>query len=143
MELAFTLRPTQSFAAMAVHIGQLLRELYLQSGLKMERFREGVPYSGKTIYYHFGQEHLNTQILENYEEGLKKLGIEIDIWSLIARRRKGYTFEEALASTSLVSEPGPAHPPTAAELLRLAAAALEKEQAASAPERDKRPYQHD
>lgn len=142
MELHTTVRPIQSFAAMAVHIGQLLRDLYLNSGLKMERFRDGIPYSDKTIYYHFSKEHLNTEILENYEIGLKKLGIEVDIWSLIARRRKGYTLEEALGA-STASEPIPTKELGAVELLRRAADILEKERSATALDRDKRPYQHD
>lgn len=140
MKTAYSLRMAPSFAAMAVHIGQVLRDIYLGTGLKMDKFREGVPYSDKTIYYHFGQSHLNTQILENYEAGLKKLGIRIDIWDVITRRRKGYSFEEAMhpttvdPSVSYVQEPSG---PSVADLLRQAAAQLEKAQQTPAPDRDK------
>lgn len=142
METTYTLRVAPTFAAMAVHIGKVLRDIYLGTGLKMEKFREGVPFSDKTIYYHFGQEHLNTQILEKYEEGLKKLGIYIDIWDLITRRRKGYSFEEAMNSPMVAEEPAAyarsiKPEPSVADLLRQAAAQLERERAAPAPERDK------
>lgn len=122
---------------MAVHLGQILRELYLDTGLKMERFREGVPYSDKTIYYHFKQAHLNTQILENYEDGLKKLGINVDIWALIARKRKGYTVHESMHTVA--GDPPVAYgtPDTPANLLRRAAELLEQERSAPAPDRDK------
>lgn len=126
---------------MAVHIGHVLRDLYLNSGLKMDRFRDGVPYSDKTIYYHFSQENLNTKILENYEEGLKKLGIEVDIWGIIARRRKGYSFEEAI-SDSRVSEPQTTREPSVAELLRQAATMLEKAQSIPVGDRETKGYRH-
>lgn len=128
---------------MAIGIGTILRDLYLNSGFKMDFFSAEIGFSEKTVYYHFKQDHLSTHILEKYEVGLKKLGKDLDIWAHIARRKKGYSFEEASSGTTRVSEPVQAPERSAAELLRLAAAALEKEQAASAPERDKRPYQHD
>lgn len=123
---------------MAVHLGQVLRELYLETGLKMERFRDGIPYASKTIYYHFQQTHLNTEILENYEQGLKKLGFPVDIWDLIARKRHGETLERPMHS-STVSEPAAPYgkPDTAADLLRRAAELLDKERSAPAPNRDK------
>lgn len=73
---------------MPVNVGKVLRELYLSTGLKMERFREAVTFSNKTIYYHFRQKDLNTAILRRYEAGLKKLGKDVDIWQLLADKSR-------------------------------------------------------
>lgn len=136
------LRATPTFAAMAVHIGMVLRELYLATGLKMERFRDGVPFSDKTIYYHFGQADLNTSILQKYEDGLKKLGFTVDIWDVISRKRRGENITQLLGGDVWhVQEPGTPYgrrtdQQQAADLLRQAADLLSKG-SSPAPDRDK------
>lgn len=136
---------TGSFAPMPVHVGKVLRELYLSTGLKMERFRDAVTFSNKTIYYHFGQEDLNTAILRRYEAGLKKLGKDIDIWQILAEKSRDESgaasgngnasadYEAALHGQhvpSVTAEPE-AEPygdeNTVAELLRKAADLLDKQ----------------
>jgi hypothetical protein len=127
---------------MSVHIGKLLRELYLASGIKMARFAAAMNASNKTIYYHFGQADLHTSILETYEHGLKDLGFEVDIWEMIYRKRRGEEITPASLrknSTLVVSEPSVAYhndQVKAAELLRQAADLLSKPQG-PAPDRDK------
>lgn len=110
-----------------VHIGKLLRELYLGTGLKMERFTEAVDYADKTIYYHFKQEQLNTGILDQYEAGLRKLGFPVDIWELICMRRKGGSGTELLREPPPAPYGEPEQGESSVELLRRAADALEKE----------------
>lgn len=127
---------------MAVHVGMVLRELYLATGLKMERFRDGVPFSDKTIYYHFGQTDLNTSILQKYEEGLKKLGFTVDIWDMISRKRRGENITQLLSNDPwTVKEPAAPYgqrssQEQAADLLRKAADLL-SQPTPPAPERDK------
>lgn len=134
-----SLRATPTFVAMdAWHVGKVLRELYLSTGFKMEHFAAGVAYDEKTIYYHFGKEKLSTGILEKYEDGLKKLGVDIDIYAHISRKRKGYDVSEP--SLRMVAEEVPPYlrtPPSVADLLRQAADQLEKERQGPAPDRDK------
>jgi len=140
MEIAHYMRALGTFVPMEVHIGKLLRELYLATGVKMERFASALNHSPKTIYYHFGQEHLNTAILEAYEVGLKSLGREVDIWDMISRKRKGYDVLPA-DDPWVASDPAAQYkrlpPPSVADLLRQAADQLEKERSAPAPDRDK------
>lgn len=131
-ETACTLRQLGNFAPMSVvHLGKVLRELYLKSGLKMDRFRLAVDFSAKTIYYHFGQEDLHTSILDRYEDGLRSLGMDVDLWELIARRRRAVR-GEADPAGSVVAEPVEpyGHPASVADLLRRAAALLEQGPAA-------------
>jgi hypothetical protein len=135
-----------SFVPMSVHVGKILRELYLSTGLKMERFRDAVSFSNKTIYYHFGQEDLNTAILRRYEAGLNKLGMDVNIWQLLADKshsevevmppkNPGAVKNGQLARPeppSITAEPGPDsydHEHSVAELLRKAADLLEKQKA--------------
>lgn len=124
---------------MAVHVGKVLQELFLKTGLKMERFEKGIAYSSKTIYYHFKKEHLNSGILERYESGLKKLGLEVDIWALLSRKSRGLDlfdaartgqFKEASdveAMPDASTQRGGDSRTEVAELLRKAAALLERD----------------
>lgn len=91
-----------------VHVGKVLRELYLALGYSMDRFRSAVLFSQKTIYYHFQQENLNTKTLAAYEAGLKKLGVEVDIWKLISDKRHGMDMRKAMGLLPL-----PGHLPPA------------------------------
>lgn len=102
----------------------------------MERFATAVSFSSKTIYYHFGQDHLNTSIIERYEEGLKSLGIEVDIWAIVSRKKHGYATPDSL---SIVSEPPatPTRQDQAAEHLRRAAELLTSPPQAPVTDRDK------
>jgi transcriptional regulator with XRE-family HTH domain len=113
---------TGTFALVAVHVGNLLKELYEQSGLKREAFAERVHYAVKTLDYHFSQEDLNTAILKKYAEGLG-----VDLFGLISRKDRGYTYGENTAQ-SATSEPFAQDPRMgeAAELLRQAAQVLER-----------------
>lgn len=128
------LRPMGIFVPMSeMHIGKVLRELYLASGLKMARFASIMHHSPKTIYYHFSQEHLNTAILDTYEEGLREMGNPVDLWELISRRRRGEHVEPK--DVSVVSDPVPAYGkprPTeqesVADLLRRAARLLDEQE---------------
>lgn len=134
-----TFSVSRTFVPMDVHIGKLLRELYLSSGLKMERFAAALNHSPKSIYYHFGQEHLNTAILQTYEEGLKSLGINVDIWEMVTTRRRGYPLAEGRDKGD-VEDPEEEYQVkvTASDLLRQAAALLDKERNDPAPKRDNR-----
>lgn len=119
---------------MIVHVGKVLRELYLNTGLKMGPFQKGVNFSSKTIYYHFKQADLNTAILDQYETGLRGMGINVDIWGLIAERRRQARGEAepdpVPGVVDVVAEEvtGYGHPATVAELLRQAADLLEQQQ---------------
>lgn len=125
MDKALRLAGVPTFVAMAhVHIGRLLRELYLSTGLKMSAFTEGVPYSPKTIYYHFGQEHLNTSILEAYEQGLATLGIPADVFGMIAAARRGEgtaSYAQEQRPAQVAKEPDPEHLTQGQAMLRAAA----------------------
>lgn len=140
MEIGLIPRVSATFAAMSVHVGKVLREVYLATGLKMENFCNGVAFSSKTVYYHFGQEDLNTAILTKYEAGLKSLGYQVDLYEIISRKRRGDMFELLGPRGNVtVNDPGVAYhrlspQDRAAELLRQAADLLatpkEKEQGA-------------
>lgn len=120
-----------------MHIGKVLRELYLDSGLKMARFAALVNMSEKTIYYHFQQAHINTSIIDAYEAALRKAGRPVDIWALITERRKGR--HPALPGASTTAEPPAeykATPPPAesvADLLRRAARLIDEQDAQAKP----------
>lgn len=138
MVIAQTLRPAGTFVPMGVHVGKVLRDLYVSSGLKMGHFTTGVPYSSKTIYYHFGQEHLSTETIENYEAGLRKLGIEVDIFGMISAQRR---HEAISVGDPAVRYGRPDDDPRiheVAELLRQAAEKLEGRQS-PAQERERDP----
>lgn len=99
MRLGFAGNATasQTFAWMVpVHVGMVLRELYLELGYSMQRFRSAVSFSEKTIYYHFKQENLSTKTLASYEAGLKKLGVDVDIWKLMSDKRHGVPVRTAM-----------------------------------------------
>ena len=113
---------TGTFALVAVHVGNLLKELYEQSGLKREAFADRVHYAVKTLDYHFSQEDLNTAILKKYAEGLG-----VDLFGLISRKDRGSAYGENNAQ-SVTSEPFAQDPRMneAADLLRKAAQVLER-----------------
>lgn len=106
-------------------VGNVLKALYEWTGLKMSAFTKGVPYSSKTIYYHFAQDNLNTSILEKYERGLKKLGYEVDVFELITRARRGEEVQEVLDTMGQFQEPAPRYgAPRGDDPLEAAAQAL-------------------
>jgi hypothetical protein len=124
------LRVPGTFVPMPVHVGKVLRELYLSTGLKMERFRVGIPFSDKTIYYHFKKADLNTSILEKYDAGLKKLGFNVNIWDEMAKKSKAPPEdEEEGENESVVHDPLPRFgaDDTVADLLRRAATLLDEQ----------------
>lgn len=136
---AITARLSVTFAPMSVHVGKVLREVYLATGLKMENFCSGVAFSSKTVYYHFGQEDLNTSILGKYEAGLKKLGFDVDLFEVLSRKRRGDYVELLRKGGSMtVNDPPIAYQrlsrqDRAAELLQQAAELLRTPKQAAQP----------
>lgn len=124
--MGYSLRAAGTFDPMAVHVGNLLREVYINSNFKMKALegallKEAEPgqpaesYSQKSIYRHFKEKDLDTGLIRAYDSAFRGLGLDVDLFRMLwmkergieeAPKAKGFRYASADIPVAVTAEPG-------------------------------------